>query len=429
VGPSPTDRMGTQQQRCVLYVFDGLMETQADDPAVMPRLAAFRKRAARMRTHRPIFPSVTRGNAAAIATGCFPGTHGFNANRLKLDALDSSRPTEANDKSLRDLHAATGEAMLTPTLGELLAPHGLQYWGLGSWTNGCAIMHHPPGPAADGSTGAALHAEFSMPAAANEAAAARFGPWPTAKPYPHEEDYHAGTLQMAHALRLAKEWIIPEEDPAVLCLWTCEPDHVQHYSGLGSKNDDMTLILRRADEQFGEFLDYLNATGRMEHTNVLAMSDHGHYTIKPPPPELQASGCAGVDAIEFGAVLENALGLTPPRCVSADNAGGVMIYLQDAEDIELVAGWLMAQEYIGPILATESRGVPLPEGTLPLSCLGMEGPRAPDLAFSLAWSDEVNQWGHPGHNYQVRVLCAWLLSRRVRSGLFAQHPFIDRAAS
>eukprot|EP01052_Picozoa_sp_SAG31_P033189 SAG31_NODE_3719_length_3951_cov_2.328141_1_plen_229_part_00 len=206
---------------------------------------------------------------------------------------------------------------------------------------------------------------------------------------------------MAHALQLATEWIIPEEDPAVLCLWTCEPDHVQHYSGLGSKNEQMTHILRQADAQFGGFLDWLERTGRMEHTNVLAMSDHGHYTIKSPPQQLQAIGAAGVDAIAFGAVLEHALGLKPPQCVSADNAGGVMIYLQRAGDIDTVAAWLMSQDYVGPVLATECRGVPLPEGALPLSCLGMEGPRGPDLAFSFAWTNDENDWGQPGHNYQA----------------------------
>ena len=307
------------EQRCVLYIFDGLMEDQADDPAVMPRLAAFRAKAARMRTHRPIFPSVTRGNAAAIATGCFPGTHGLHANLSRMDA-SGDVVTEATNASMAELYDSTGEAMLTPSLGAMLAEHGLQYWGLGSWTNGCAVMHHPPGDAADGSTGAALHCEFSAPASANERAADRFGPWPVFEPYPSEADYHAGTKQMAHALTMAREWIIPEVDPAVLCLWTCEPDHVQHYSGTGSSNDEMTLILTRADAQFGEFLDWLEETGRAEYTNVLAMSDHGHYTIKPPPEELQASGSAGVDAISFAAVIEQGLGLTAPRCVSADNA-------------------------------------------------------------------------------------------------------------
>ena len=154
------------QQRCVLYVFDGLMEDQADDVKVMPNLAAFRKRAARMRTHRPVFPTVTRCNAAAIATGCFPGTTGLHANMSMLHGLATDAPTEANFTTMGELHAATGEGLLTPSLGAMLAENwGLQYWGLGSWTNGCAAMHHPPNDAADGSTGAALHCEFEHRAA------------------------------------------------------------------------------------------------------------------------------------------------------------------------------------------------------------------------------------------------------------------------
>ena len=86
---------------------------------------------------------------------------------------------------------------------------------------------------------------------------------------------------MEHALKLATEWIIPEEDPAVLCLWTCEPDHVQHYSGTGSGNSDTAGVLARADAQFGRFLQWLEETGRAETTNVLAMSDHGHCPRRP----------------------------------------------------------------------------------------------------------------------------------------------------
>ena len=78
-----------------------------------------------------------------------------------------------------------------------------------------------------------------------------------------------------------------------------------------------------------------------------------------------------------------------------------MLYLQEAADIELVAAWLLEQNFVGPVLATEGRGVALPEGTLPMHCLGMEGQRAPDLAFSFAWDHDVNQWGQPIFNYQA----------------------------
>lgn len=36
---------------------------------------------------------------------------------------------------------------------------------------------------------------------------------------------------------------------------------MQHYSGLGSRNEEMALILGRADAQFGGFLDWLERTG------------------------------------------------------------------------------------------------------------------------------------------------------------------------
>ena len=176
---------------------------------------------------------------------------------------------------------------------------------------------------------------------------------------------------------------------------------MQHYAGLGAQNEKTASILRRADAQFGDFLDWLERSGRSSHTNVLAMSDHGHFTIRAPPQELMDAGAAGVDAISIAAVLKASLELESPQCIVAENAGGVMLYLADADDIDTVATFLMSQHFVGPILATESRGVPLPQGTLPLSCLGMEGSRAPDIAFSFAWSQGTNKWGHRGYNYSA----------------------------
>ena len=82
---------------------------------------------------------------------------------------------------------------------------------------------------------------------------------------------------MDHALRIAMEWIVPEKDPAVLLLWGMEPDHIQHFSGLSAPLTRQGL--READAQFGRFLAWLEETGRAEYTNVIACSDHGHFTI------------------------------------------------------------------------------------------------------------------------------------------------------
>ena len=42
--------------------------------------------------------------------------------------------------------------------------------------------------------------------------------------------------------------------------------------------------LTEADAQFGRFLEWLKRTGRDEYTNVITLSDHGHFTIAKPPP-------------------------------------------------------------------------------------------------------------------------------------------------
>ena len=78
---------------------------------------------------------------------------------------------------------------------------------------------------------------------------------------------------------------------------------------------------------------------------------------------------------------------------TGENAGGVLIYLEDSAEIERVAAWLMEKDYVGPLLATEMREVSLPAGTLPLSCLGMEGPRAPDIAFSMVRAERPPFFG------------------------------------
>jgi hypothetical protein len=62
-------------------------------------------------------------------------------------------------------------------------------------------------------------------------------------------------------------------------------------------------------------LDWLESTGRDKNTNVLALSDHGHFTIQQPPQSLRENGMAGVDAISVAPLLEAALGLTAPAVI------------------------------------------------------------------------------------------------------------------
>ena len=82
------------------------------------------------------------------------------------------------------------------------------------------------------------------------------------------------------------------------------------------------------------------------------MSDHGHFTIRSPPQSLIHQGLADVDEISITMLLaQPPLSLTAPECVVAENAGGVMIYVQNPSEIDRVAAWLMAQAFVGPVVS------------------------------------------------------------------------------
>ena len=83
---------------------------------------------------------------------------------------------------------------------------------------------------------------------------------------------------------------------------------------------------------------------------------------------------------------ENDLAAVLPPGMVAENGGSVFAYSEERSAIEAIR----ALDYPGPIF-TRSGAF----DTLPLELVGLDGPRAPDVVFSLAWSDEVAH-GLPG---------------------------------
>ena len=63
----------------------------------------------------------------------------------------------------------------------------------------------------------------------------------------------------------------------------------------------------------------------------------------------------------------------------AENGGSAFVYSSAPHAIRAVR----QVDYAGPVFTRDGR-----EQTMPLSLVGLDGPRAPDLVFSLAWSDE-----------------------------------------
>jgi predicted AlkP superfamily pyrophosphatase or phosphodiesterase len=70
---------GTAARRIIIFVWDGL---RADDltPEIAPNYFALARSGVVFADHHAVYPTITMMNSASIATGAYPGVHGFYGN-------------------------------------------------------------------------------------------------------------------------------------------------------------------------------------------------------------------------------------------------------------------------------------------------------------------------------------------------------------
>ena len=351
----------------LIVVFDGLQPAQIR-PDLMPNLSKFADEGIFFENHHPVFPSVTRINAASMVTGRYPGGHGLAANTMVARDYDPNLVFSALEPTLADMKRKTGRVLLAPTLADILSEHGLEYTAIGVGTSGNAYVHNP---SADTSGGATIHPDFTLPYSLGERLVSRFGEWP--------EETQPNTPRFQHAIRILTEHIIPEREPAAALIWSSEPDKAQHAYGVGAEMSDRAI--READAGFGQIMDWLEENGRME-TDVMIVSDHGYSTIR--------------EVVDVESHVRDA-GFSERDVLVAPNGGSVLFYVQSQETSARLADHLIAQPWCGALLASEAAGKI--EGALPMSLAGCEGPRAPELAMSFPWDSETNEAGYDGYAY------------------------------
>lgn len=368
--------MQQEKKRFILIVaFDGLQPAQVA-PSLAPNLAAFAEQGVVFDNHHAVYPSVTRVNAASIATGCYPGAHGLAANVVAMRDYHPHNAFSAMQPTLAAVARKTA-ALLSPTLADLLHRHGREYIAVGTGTSGNAYVHNPN---AERGGGATIHPEFCLPDALHADIAARFGEWPA--------DGVTNAAKLEHAVTILTEYVLGERKPAVACVWFSEPDHAQHAHGVGSAVG--LRALREADAQFGRLLAWLEDSGAAADVDVLVVSDHGYSTIG--------------EVIDIEALI-HAAGFPP-----GDKAGGVTIatnggsalfyaHNSDAATTDRLAAWLMRQRWCGALVASDAVGAIA--GTLPAVLVGAEGRRAPDLAMSFRWNSRANAAGYAGYAFST----------------------------
>ena len=352
----------------LIAVFDGLQPAQIR-PELTPNLARFADEGVFFENHHPVFPSVTRVNAASMVTGRQPGGHGLAANVMVARDFDPSRVFSALEPTLEELRRKTGKTLLAPTLADTLAAHGLEYIAVGVGTSGNAYVHNPN---ADTSGGATIHPDFSLPRGLAARIESRFGAW-AAESLPN-------TARFDLAISVLTEYVLAERMPAVSLIWSSEPDKSQHAAGVGSEMSDRAV--READAGFGRVLNWLDARGAAGEVDVIVLSDHGYSTIQEVVDVEWYARDAGFGADEV---------------LVAPNGGCVLFYARDADAAQRLAAWLMGKAWSGALLASETIGEV--EGALPLSLAGGEGPRAPDIIMSFDWDSRPNAAGYRGFSH------------------------------
>ena len=351
----------------LIVVFDGLQPAQIR-PELMPNLSRFADEGVFFESHHPVFPSVTRINAASMVTGRYPGGHGLAANTMVARDYDPTLVFSALEPTLADMARKTGRVLLAPTLADILSGHGMEYTAVGVGTSGNAYVHNPN---ADVSGGATIHPDFTLPYSLQDRLASRFGEWPP--------ESMPNTPRFRHAIRILTEHILPEREPAVALIWSSEPDKAQHAYGVGSEMSDRAI--READEGFGRIMDWLETNGRAE-TDVMVVSDHGYSTIR--------------EAVDVESHVRDA-GFSEDDVLVAPNGGSVLFYTRNQATASRLAVFLIAQPWCGALLASEAAGEI--EGALPMALAGCDGPRAPEVAMSFAWDSEANDAGYDGYVY------------------------------
>src|SRR6266852_7273455 len=313
----PGDGLGAQDagsiaRRVIIFVWDGL---RADDvtPENMPNYLALARSGVVFADHHAVYPTFTMVNSASIATGTYPGTHGFYGNvvyapnakgkNAKGVAIDFSAPAFIEDfgvvEAVRDSYQ--GKLTRVSTLLQAAQAKGLTTAAVGKFGAAFIQDYHRGGIILD--EDAAIPLSFAKdlenggyPLPKNTVNAYPAGALtlagnngdPTA-PIPIQrlnDRETANPLDRTGALSRRGftyltdafvNYILPTKKPDLTIFWSKEPDATNHAYGPGTYNSiDATKM---NDEILGRVTDKIRQLGWEQSTDIIITQDHNHSTV------------------------------------------------------------------------------------------------------------------------------------------------------
>lgn len=372
----------------IVFVVDGL-RPDAITAADTPTLHRLRAEGVGCANSHAVFPTVTRVNAATLATGGQPGTHGIVGNQMYIPAVDPVRAidTAAYHRLLEVDRATGGRLVLTRTLAERLEGRGMRLAAVSSGSTGSALLSNPRAP---GGVGVLVNGYFdpgkwvAWPEDVSAAILAKFGAAP-----PKGRGGERYDAAVTWTQRVLREYVLPEIAPTVVINWLTEPDHTQHQLGVGSPS--AREALRHADHEIALVLDALDGLGVAASSDVFVVSDHGFTT-----------NTAGVDVARE--LIEGGLKAGPESgdVILASSGQAVALHVagHDPALIGRIARFVQSRDW-GGVLFSSARDGGDPygavDGTFALEFIQVAGgERSPDLLVTFPWTSQANAFGVPG---------------------------------
>ena len=303
---------GPTTRRVIIFVWDGL---RADDLSaeITPNYFALARSGAVFADHHAVYPTFTMMNSASIATGAYPGLHGFYGNvvyapsakgrNAKGANIDFSAPAFIEDfgvvEAVRD--AYEGKLTLVATMLQAAQAKGLTTAAIGKF-GAAFIQDYTRG-------GIILDEDAVMPLAfakelqqagyplprnsvnayqSGELTLANDNGDPTAPiPIQRLKDGQTGNPLdrtgalsrhgFAYLTNVFVNYILPNKKPDLTIFWSKEPDATSHAYGPGTYNSiDAT---RMNDEILGRVVAKLRQLGWDKSTDIIITQDHNHSTV------------------------------------------------------------------------------------------------------------------------------------------------------
>jgi arylsulfatase A-like enzyme len=303
---------GKAARRVIIFVWDGL---RADDltPEIAPNYFSLARSGVVFADHHAVYPTFTMMNSASIATGVYPGAHGFYGNvvytpsakgrNAKGSEVDFSAPAFIEDfgvvEAVRD--AYQGSLTLVPTMLQAAQARGLTTVAVGKFGAAFIQDYKRGGIILDEDAALPLgfakelqQAGYTLPR--NSVTAYETGALtlasdngdPTApNPIQRLKDGQTGNpLDCSGALSrrgfayltdLFVDYILPNKKPHLTIFWSKEPDATNHAYGPGTCNSiDATKM---NDEILGRVVEKLRQLGWEASTDIIITQDHNHSTV------------------------------------------------------------------------------------------------------------------------------------------------------